>query len=299
MNDREQHMIQSLEKLNEEVNTVEQNSAIIRKIRKSLKLKNIRKKIKRLNIKIKCKLTKVNITPAKNNGIIYKPYEEDKKIVIYTCITGGYDNLLETYYLDEKCDYVVFSDTNIKSSIYKVLDIPEKVKKLGNNVLINRYIKLNPHEFFEQDYDYAIYIDGNIRPISNLSSFINNINDEVGISMHKHSIRNCIYEEAKALRIFKKGNYKFIKEQIQEYKKQGFPEKYGMVEAGVIVTDLKNNISKTILTQWWEEFSKHKSMRDQLSIPYVLWKNNIKVEKIATLGNNLFRNQKIKRVEHL
>ena len=34
---------------------------------------------------------------------------------------------------------------------------------------------------------------------SDISSFINQINDNVGISMHHHSSRNCIYEEAKML----------------------------------------------------------------------------------------------------
>lgn len=299
MDKREQYIIQSLEKLNQEISIIEQNSTTTKVIKKLFNIKNIKKKMKRLSIRIKSKIFKVSITPNVNNDMEYTPYEGDKKIVVYTCITGGYDNLLEPYYLDEKCDYVVFTDSNIKSNIYKVLDIPEKVKKLENNILINRYIKLNPHELFGQEYDYSIYIDGNIRPISNLSAFINNINDEVGVSIHKHSIRNCIYEEEKALKVFKKGNYKLIQKQINEYKKEGFPEKYGMVEACVIVTDLKKDTSRTILIQWWEEFVKRKSMRDQLAIPYVLWKNNIKMEKVATLGNNVFKNPKIKRVEHI
>lgn len=303
MNDREKYIIHSFEKMNNEYIKLEKKDRGLKtKIKKICKLKDI-KKIKKIirekNITIRCKLHNLKNTATEENNMKYEPYEGEKKIVIYTCITGGYDNLLEPYYWDEKCDYVVFTDSKIESEIYKVVDIPEKVKELNNNTLINRYMKLHPHELFEKEYDYAIYIDGNVRPISNLSSFVNKIDEDIGISMHKHSIRDCIYDEAKILKIYKKGNYEFVKQQIEKYKEEGFPEKFGMVEAGVIITDLKNNNAKEILKKWWEEFLENKSMRDQLSLPYILWKNKIDVRKISTLGNNVFKNPKIKVIRHI
>lgn len=234
-----------------------------------------------------------------NNNMTYEPYTDDKKIVIYTCITGKYDNVLEPYYIDEKCDYILFTDQDINSAVYKVLDIPENIKELENNILINRYIKMHPHELFGQDYDYAIYIDGNIQQISNLSSFVNKINEDIGISMHKHSMRNCIYDEGKVLKIYKKGNSEFIKKQLIEYEKEGFPTKYGMVEASVIVTDLNNNMSKEILNDWWNEFLSKESMRDQLSLPYILWKKDIKIDELTMLGNNVYKNPKFRIVKHI
>lgn len=269
--------------------------SILGKIRNVLKLNNIKERI----IQIKYKIYNLENTPSVDNNMKYKPYEGNKKIVIYTCITGGYDKLLEPYYLDKKCDYIVVTDSNINSKIYKMREIPEKVKNLQNNILINRYIKFHPHELFKEEYDYAIYIDGNIQPLSNLSAFVNEINEDFGISIHKHSIRDCIYDEALMLKVRKKGNYKYIKKQMKRYRKEGFPKKFGMVEAAIIVTDLKSDDSNKILKEWWQEFLESKSMRDQLALPYVLWKNKIEIDKIATLGNNLFKNPKIKRIQHI
>ena len=158
---------------------------------------------------------------------------------------------------------------------------------------------MHPHELFEDKYDYSIYVDGNILCVSDVSSFVNEINNKIGIAMHKHCCRNCIYDEAKILKIVKKGNLKKLDEQIQKYKNKRFPEKYGLLEANVIVTDLNNNYAKKIYNDWWEEFASTKSNRDQISLPYILWNNNVEIDKVGTLGNNVYDNPKIQKKDHL
>ena len=153
---------------------------------------------------------------------------------------------------------------------------------------------MHPYELFDsKEYRYSIYIDGNIQPITNISSFINQINQNIGISMHAHSIRNCIYEEAEILKKLKKGNLKNIDQQIEKYKNEEYPKQNGLAEANVIVSDLKNNNTINIFQEWWKEFLKSSSMRDQLSLPYVLWKNGYKIEDLTSLGKNVFDNPKI------
>lgn len=299
MNDRERHIIYSLEKMDEEYRKIKQEASLKYQLKNAFNIEKIKEKIEWKRIAVKCKLLNLEEIQAPSNNMEYKEYEGDKKIAIYTCITGGYDNLLEPFYIDEKCDYFIFTDQNIKSDVYEVLNIPENINKMNNNVLINRYIKFHPHELFEKEYDYSIYIDGNIQQISNLSAFVNNINNDIGISMHKHSIRNCIYEESKILKIYKKGNPEFIEKQVEKYKQEGFPTQYGMAEANVIVTDLKSDISKRIFEDWWKEFLASKSMRDQLSLPYILWRNNIEMNTLTTLGDNVYKNPKIRKINHV
>lgn len=234
------------------------------------------------------------------NGQLYPIYNGNKKIVIYTCITGDYDNVCEPVIKEKKCNYFLYTNNKkIKSNNYEIKLIPKDIQEqYANNIIVNRYIKMHPYELFENEYDYAIYIDGNIRVISNISSFINFISPDVGISMHKHSSRNDIYKEEKILKILRKGNKKKIKKQMDKYREEGFPNNYGMAEANVIVTDLKNDKGKKIFDSWWNEFIDSHSLRDQLSLPYVLWKNRVKVEKLTTLGNNVFDNPKIEVVVH-
>lgn len=229
------------------------------------------------------------------NNTNYHNYTGNDKIAVYTCITGKYDELLEPIYKDPKCEYYIFTDNKdiISKKVIK-RDIPDNVKKLNNSILENRYIKMHPYELFDsKEYRYSIYIDGNIQPITNISSFINQINQNIGISMHAHSIRNCIYEEAEILKKLKKGNLKNIDQQIEKYKNEEYPKQNGLAEANVIVSDLKNNNTINIFQEWWKEFLKSSSMRDQLSLPYVLWKNGYKIEDLTSLGKNVFDNPKI------
>lgn len=81
---------------------------------------------------------------------------------------------------------------------------------------------------------------------------------------------------------------------MKEYLQQGFPKKFGMLEATIIVTDLKNPVAKKILDDWWKEFISTKSLRDQISLQYVVWKNNFRIDDIGVLGNNLYKNPKFR-----
>ncbi|EPH66789.1 hypothetical protein D932_00011 [Enterococcus casseliflavus 14-MB-W-14] len=227
-----------------------------------------------------------------------RQYVDDKKIVVYTCITGNYDNIPELTFLDEDIDYYLFTDQEPETVTWKTKRIPDYITYLQDNVLINRYLKMHPFELFEDKYDIAIYIDGNVDITSDIKPWSQYVTDKTGLAFHRHFQRDCLYQEAEVLKLYKKGNATAIDEQIQRYKKVGFPINYGLPEATVIVSDLNNLNSKKVFNQWWEEFIKTGSFRDQLSLPYVLWKNNILVSEVTKLGKNLYRSAKISVKSH-
>ena len=50
-------------------------------------------------------------------------YKGNAKIVVYTCIYGKYDSILEPLYYDPKCEYYIFTDQVIpEGSIWKKED---------------------------------------------------------------------------------------------------------------------------------------------------------------------------------
>ena len=218
--------------------------------------------------------------------ILSFPSITDKKIVVYSCITEGYDDINEPVYHNSNVEYVLFTDRKITNSNWIIKNIPDKVKKLNSGVLINRYMKMHPYEFFK-DYDYAIYIDGNIRSLTDISGFVSKINSKSGLAMFKHYARTCIYDERKVCDIYKKGNKKKLKEQVNKYKNEGFPKHFGLLEATIVVSDLKSKKAQEILEKWYQEFISSESLRDQISLPYVLWKNNYSIDDIGYLGNNI------------
>ena len=224
--------------------------------------------------------------------------EGEKTIAVYSCITGDYDKLTEPRYVHNKnIEYIMFTDQQISSENWKIRAIPEKLKTLSASQ-INRYIKLHPHEFFKE-YDYSIYVDGNIEIISDLSGLVNLLTSSNGIAMHKHFSRSCLYQEAVACQVLKKGNKVQIDKQIRDYRSEGFPENYGLLECTIIVTDLMNSKARDIYDGWWCEMMNHPSGRDQLSLPYVLWKMDINPEDLGTLGSNLHLHPKFRIVQHL
>lgn len=223
-----------------------------------------------------------------------RPGDHNKHVVVYSCITGAYDNPLEPLFFSEHIDYVMyFSEKTTKHNGWNIREIPEHIAAGRSNVEINRYIKFHPHELFANTYDAAIYIDGNIQPVSDLSYYADLIQPEAGISLHHHRVRNNIRDEIEACKALDKGDGQKMDAQLQRYLAAGFPLDYGVLECNVIASDLHSTRSKQIFADWWDEFNAAGSGRDQLSLPYVLWKHDVPFASVATMGRNAYSDTKI------
>lgn len=226
-----------------------------------------------------------------NNNIDLK----NKKIAVYTCMAGDYDYVRKPKYVSSNCDYFIITDLDNHYNIFNKIEISKQIKKKYSNnpMLITRYYKTHPFELFE-NYDYAIYVDSNVEIMSDISKMINNINNDYGLGLHASNQRDCIYNEIKVHRILKKGNYKKMKDQAKRYKKRKFPKHYGVLDCNVVACELKNLNAIKILRDWWREYLRSESLRDQLSLPYVLWKNKVPTIELTGLGPNIFKNPLIR-----
>lgn len=214
---------------------------------------------------------------------------DNLKIAVYGCITNNYDTIKEPLYVGGDTTYYVFTDK--LSEVNGVWH--EKLLDCGMYANeANRYYKFHPFDLFS-DYDFAIYIDGNVRILSDVSTICSiAAKAKTGIAMHRHHERECAYQEALACKYYKRGNYKRILEQISRFRDDGFPEDFGLCEATIIVYDLKNPTAKVITEQWWKEYLQSCTKRDQISFPYVLWQNGFGINDVGDLGNNLMENPK-------
>ena len=220
------------------------------------------------------------------------------RVAVYTCIVGGYDNVLEPLFRLKNVDFFLFSDkTSVThSDNWACRDIPPELLQY-DNTMINRYIKLHPHQFFPS-YDFAMYIDGNVKIVNDVTPLLHQAKCVGGIAMFNHCRRDCLYDEAQMCLLCGKGNARQIKSQIEIYKKQKFPVHWGLKEATVIISDLKNGNSRKILDNWWNELKNSKSLRDQLSFPYSLWKNGSKMSDIGVLGDDIYHNEILRIYPH-
>jgi hypothetical protein len=83
-----------------------------------------------------------------------------KKYVVFTVIVGGYDRVKQPLVIDDRFDYVIFSDTPIENpGIWQVRNVEYQTDKQW---LKARYPRLNTGIVLPE-YEASLYIDGNIQ----------------------------------------------------------------------------------------------------------------------------------------
>lgn len=202
--------------------------------------------------------------------------------VVYTCVTGGYDEILPPKSIEEGIDYVCLTDD-------QSIACPGWEKRIiafdgFDSPMLNRFAKINPHIFFP-NYERSIYVDGNIEIVGGIRSFVNYALVNNDIALYNHPFRNCIYKEAvECASIGYEWNYR-IARQVNSYAKAEYPKNNGMYECGVVAR--RHNEKKIIelMDAWWVTYVNG-VRRDQISLPYLAWKIGVEIEN---MGNSDFR----------
>lgn len=209
------------------------------------------------------------------------------KLAVYTALFGDYDDLIEPKERYEGCDFICFTDQkNLKSNIWEIRFIKEC--DLPPNMM-NRKYKILPHLFLKE-YEWSLYVDANIAIIGNPMDLALKYLTKYDFVVPKHFARNCIYEEA--IECIKLGltDYNETLKQMEKYRKEGFPEKFGLSENNVILRKHHSEKVIKLMNDWWQELNTH-THRDQLSLAYVLWKNGEKFNFMdeSARGGKMFR----------
>ena len=202
------------------------------------------------------------------------------KKLIYTVLTGEYDQVSELPVVNPEFDHVCLTDHPdlIESKTWQIrrIDNPEGLSP----VRLSRKPKILPFEFFP-DYDVAVYLDANLILKDDVQGLIDKYkNADVVVS--KHPYRDCIYREEQAVLSQKRDHEENTRPQIDKYKKEGFPENYGLSHCNLIVWRNRESV-KSFGWAWWNEVKNH-SHRDQLSFDYARWRmrwRSLTVERIS------------------
>lgn len=197
---------------------------------------------------------------------------------IITCITGGVDKLSANH-KKQNASFIAFIDIDIKSKLWEIRHTPFVDNDPRRN---SRVIKWMPHRYVE--CRYSLWIDGNIIIKCSIDSLIKKYLKDADISMRKHYVRNCIYDEAQACIKQNLDNPDTIMAQIKRFQDDGFPTKIGLHEGGIILRRHNPKID-AFGEMVWQEISKG-SKRDQLAIDYVAWKNKIKIADMPDRNND-------------
>jgi hypothetical protein len=200
-----------------------------------------------------------------------------QRVVVYTCITGGYDELLEPLAVDPEVDYVCVSENPAPAnSVWRHMRLP---RDTGNDAVNSRYVKMHPHILFP-DHDISIYVDGNIHIVSSVESFALAAMKHASVALYQHSFRKCVYEEAEECAILGYDWRWRISGQMQRYRREGFPFGWGLFECNVIIRNTHDLELVRLMNMWWDEYCGYVK-RDQLSLTYLSWKNSIPIHNLG------------------
>lgn len=186
------------------------------------------------------------------------------KKIIYSAITGNYDMPLVRN-IPEGWDYKLFSNSR---------DIPNAifVENHGlSDVKLAREIKINPWKYF--DFDISVWVDANSTFNTKILKYI-----DKDFSMPIHPDRRCVYDEAAAVIRLKKDTPGVVQQVVNRYLAEGMPQNQGLYSTHGIIRKNTKEV-REFCEKWWREVEQN-SCRDQLSLPYLLWKSPIPITSI-------------------
>ncbi len=254
--------------------------------------KEIRKQLKKLNISnpiinyidyqrmlfVDFQVKKYN---AVHTDIKNERNELIRELTVYTVIIGGYDLLREVIAPSPDVKYKCFTDDRtLRSDTWEIIYVD---REFEDPILESRKYKMLPHRFI--DTEYSLYIDATIQFKKSPLAFINQYFDKGNMLFLPHEERDCIYQEMATCIIAEKDSAQQLLNQAYRYSECNCPEHSGLFLGGMIG---RNHFQKEVIefdNKWWKHFQQY-SRRDQISLAYLIWKNNIEI----SLANINIRN---------
>lgn len=221
---------------------------------------------------------------------------QPKKYAIYTAMVGGYDKIMQPMVVDNRYDYILFSN-DIKEDRVGVWQVKKIFYNNEIQTKIARYVKTHPDELLPE-YEFTVWVDSNIIISSNFlyERALQLYQNKVSIATMNHLERNCIYDEAFVLLEGLIEYESIILDWGRVLRKTKYPSNNGLFETNVLFR-VNNEVNIHINMLWWSYIEKY-SKRDQLSFNYVLWLLQEKCDYILPIDRNTNNSIDFVRVSH-
>ena len=198
-----------------------------------------------------------------------------KKYALYTAVYGvpgkKRSHQVFTTGVDKIC-YTDIKDFTFSDYQIKQMDLshiaPTSVKR-------QRYSKICiPDEIF-YNYEYSLYADRKYSTNADFDWLLWRLGPDSDFLVSKHKGRDCLYDEGMKCVEAGKGDKESIFKQLDFYKNDGYPINNGLYATGWLFRRHTKKL-KEAMSSWWMEVKKY-SERDQVSLPYVIWKHDINI----------------------
>lgn len=213
-----------------------------------------------------------------------------KKFILYTARFGTPGRFNIPKISIPNVDRVCFTDLDVENGCHQIFplrkgkefrnDFYDVVKMNLNHVSSmpirrQRFVKICiPDEIFN-NYEYSVYLDVK-RPIGiDFEWILSYMKRKSDFLIRIHPERDCAYDEGNWL--IRKGKFdtEAIQKQLTFYRTEGFPLHAGLYHTNPLLRRHTPSM-KEFSNLWWEQIKKY-SYRDQVSLPYVAWKHDMRI----------------------
>lgn len=207
------------------------------------------------------------------------------KIVVYSALTGNYDDVHEILYKEEDVDYLLFTNNpSLTSKTWQVIFVQSDL----DNVLLSREIKMMPHKYLGDEYETSIYIDANAVIYGELSELAKYLGEGKLLAVSQHSVRKSIKEEIEACVKLRGTDPIKATRQYERYLQEGFQDNHPLLECGILVRAHNDAKVLELMQSWYDEF-KSGVKRDQLSLLPCI--SRLKFEDYVVMDGSVWHNQ--------
>lgn len=218
-----------------------------------------------------------------------------RRMVVYSCATGGYDVPLPVEHTLLGAEYVFFTDEwQGRAGVWEarplVFDGTDPVRQA-------RYHKTSPHLLFP-DADIVIWVDANIAISGDMSAYVDKvIQTGAAFGAVRHPLRHSLFEEADALAKLGIESPEVLDRQTQMYRQEAVPDTLGLTETNFLVMNLRCPQTRDTLELWREQIQSF-SRRDQVSFDYARWKAGASVTWLFEQGGSVRSNDAFAYFSH-
>lgn len=220
-----------------------------------------------------------------------------KRFVVYSAIIGQYDTPLQPVVIDDRFEYVLFSNylPEGKLGVWQIKRV-NYVNPIQTKIA--RYVKTHPESLLPQ-YEASLWHDANIRIKDQCvyDKFIELVEKKVEVAGVKHVGWDCVYEEMFNVLDFRYESEKVVVDWGHYLRKHNYPKHDGLVETGFLFRLHSRDNVKEMDALWWnyiESFSR----RDQLSFPLVLKKCRMRCDYFLPEGKTVRDFEGVEFVKH-
>lgn len=196
--------------------------------------------------------------------------------VVYTAIAGDYDYPRKIPESMRCVDFICYCNSQATKRLAEkngwivrpipiVSDDPTRVC---------RDLKVRPYIYLPE-YSASLWVDGTVQ-ITNVaaSELVNVLASKTLVATFKHPHSKSVHEEAHECKAAGKDDNNRIDDTLEYLSSQGFPELQPTYETCVMFRFHNEEPVKRAMDTWHEMITNY-SRRDQLSLGYSLWKNDL------------------------